>query len=502
MATTPETAVAGAVDRDSILREIQERVLWLAVYMVDYANNTRPSSGDLKIGGHQASSSSVVTVADVPLLRVHARRRPHRHQAACVARLPRDTVPARQPGARVPGLAALAPRAAGVPEPDEGPGRRRLLGGPGRTGRGRPQLRVADRDVRPRPARRGRRGRAALHQPAGRRRAGRRGRVGGDRRPRRRRGREHPVGHRPQPPEPRPRHPRHPRPGVAGDVRGQRLDGDRRQVRQAAPGRLPRAERRAAARRHRRHVQRHVPAAAQGRRPGRPRVDAPRQPLPGRPAPPAVAVGRRAARGAADEPWGPRLRGAARRLRPRRPGGGAEHTLRLHAEGLEASVHRRPPEPRRHDEQGADGEAARRAGRRQERRAGAPRPVERRRTRGQRGRGAAAGRRRGAAEHPVPGDTGRLRPRLPRRHVVAADIRPRAHRHLQEHPGRVRARRHRQPGRRELDQPGRAGSTRSGSGRATSGRSCPSTTAPGRCSGSSRTRVSTSSWASRRTTCS
>ena len=62
MATRAETAPASSVDRDSILQEIQDRVLWLAVYMVDYANNERPSTGDLKIGGHQASSSSVVTV--------------------------------------------------------------------------------------------------------------------------------------------------------------------------------------------------------------------------------------------------------------------------------------------------------------------------------------------------------------------------------------------------------------------------------------------------------
>ena len=62
MATRLETLVAGSSDRDEILQEIQDRVLWLAVYMVDYANNVRPNSGDLKVGGHQASSSSVVTV--------------------------------------------------------------------------------------------------------------------------------------------------------------------------------------------------------------------------------------------------------------------------------------------------------------------------------------------------------------------------------------------------------------------------------------------------------
>ncbi len=62
MAVGVESVVASVSDRDGVLQEIQDRVLWLAVYMVDYANNVRPNSGDLKVGGHQASSSSVVTV--------------------------------------------------------------------------------------------------------------------------------------------------------------------------------------------------------------------------------------------------------------------------------------------------------------------------------------------------------------------------------------------------------------------------------------------------------
>ncbi|MBM3933385.1 MAG: pyruvate dehydrogenase [SAR202 cluster bacterium] len=48
--------------RQKLLEEIQERVLWLAINMVDYANNVRPNPGGVKVGGHQASSSSVVTL--------------------------------------------------------------------------------------------------------------------------------------------------------------------------------------------------------------------------------------------------------------------------------------------------------------------------------------------------------------------------------------------------------------------------------------------------------
>ena len=47
---------------DNALEQIQNKVLWLAVYMVDYANKHRASVSGLKVGGHQASSSSVATI--------------------------------------------------------------------------------------------------------------------------------------------------------------------------------------------------------------------------------------------------------------------------------------------------------------------------------------------------------------------------------------------------------------------------------------------------------
>ena len=45
---------------EKILRTIEERVLWLAVRMVDYAN--RDDSTEIKVGGHQASSASLVSI--------------------------------------------------------------------------------------------------------------------------------------------------------------------------------------------------------------------------------------------------------------------------------------------------------------------------------------------------------------------------------------------------------------------------------------------------------
>ena len=62
MATNLVAPVGAASERYKILDEVQKRVLWLSVYMVDYANRVRPNPGGLKVGGHQASSASVVTI--------------------------------------------------------------------------------------------------------------------------------------------------------------------------------------------------------------------------------------------------------------------------------------------------------------------------------------------------------------------------------------------------------------------------------------------------------
>lgn len=46
----------------STLREIEQRVLWLATSIVHHANKVRPNASGIKVGGHQASSASLVTV--------------------------------------------------------------------------------------------------------------------------------------------------------------------------------------------------------------------------------------------------------------------------------------------------------------------------------------------------------------------------------------------------------------------------------------------------------
>ncbi len=44
----------------AVLERIQRKVLWLSTWMVHHANVIRPSADGTKVGGHQASSSSVV----------------------------------------------------------------------------------------------------------------------------------------------------------------------------------------------------------------------------------------------------------------------------------------------------------------------------------------------------------------------------------------------------------------------------------------------------------
>ena len=44
------------------LAEIERQVLWLSTAIVHHANRVRPNPGGLKVGGHQASSASMVSI--------------------------------------------------------------------------------------------------------------------------------------------------------------------------------------------------------------------------------------------------------------------------------------------------------------------------------------------------------------------------------------------------------------------------------------------------------
>ncbi|WP_131737616.1 transketolase-like TK C-terminal-containing protein [Actinomadura roseirufa] len=56
------TPVQPALDRDAVLRNVERRVLWLATAIIDHANRVRPNPSGLKVGGHQASSASMVSI--------------------------------------------------------------------------------------------------------------------------------------------------------------------------------------------------------------------------------------------------------------------------------------------------------------------------------------------------------------------------------------------------------------------------------------------------------
>jgi pyruvate dehydrogenase E1 component len=55
---------SGALDPETIetLESIEKRLLWLATQIVHHANNVRPNPDKSKVGGHQASTASVVTI--------------------------------------------------------------------------------------------------------------------------------------------------------------------------------------------------------------------------------------------------------------------------------------------------------------------------------------------------------------------------------------------------------------------------------------------------------
>ena len=63
-ATLPGTAEpdGGAQSDLQVLRSVESRILWLATAMIDHANRVRPNISGLKVGGHQASTASMVSI--------------------------------------------------------------------------------------------------------------------------------------------------------------------------------------------------------------------------------------------------------------------------------------------------------------------------------------------------------------------------------------------------------------------------------------------------------
>ena len=123
-------------------------MLWLAVRIVDYANRERPKGDALKVGGHQASSASMVTLMTALYLadleaedRVSVK--PHASPVLHAIEYLLGRL-----DALVPDAPARLRRAAGVPLADEGPVPGRLLDGLGRARLGGAALRRARRPLR------------------------------------------------------------------------------------------------------------------------------------------------------------------------------------------------------------------------------------------------------------------------------------------------------------------------------------------------------------------
>src|SRR5713101_9816929 len=62
----------------TILESLAQRVLWLSTYMIHHANKVRPNPDGMKVGGHQASCASVVSLMTALYF---ARLRPQDHVA-------------------------------------------------------------------------------------------------------------------------------------------------------------------------------------------------------------------------------------------------------------------------------------------------------------------------------------------------------------------------------------------------------------------------------------
>src|ERR1700684_2003288 len=59
---TTRTTIAAAPDRIALLRALERKVLWLATWTIHHANHLRENRDGLKVGGHQASCASAVTL--------------------------------------------------------------------------------------------------------------------------------------------------------------------------------------------------------------------------------------------------------------------------------------------------------------------------------------------------------------------------------------------------------------------------------------------------------
>ena len=258
MTAAPTTSTT---DRETLttLSAIERRVLWLAVRIVDYANRERPKGDALKVGGHQASSASMVTLMTALYLadlraedRVSVK--PHASPVLqaieyLLGRLDRSYL------TRLRDFGGLQSYPSRTKDPYPG----RLLDRLGRARIGCAAVRRARRPLHADAARR--LDRRPLHLAARRRRARRGQHLGGARGSADATARQRALDRRPEPAVARPGDPRDPRRRARGAVPHERLERDRAEVR-PPPARGVRARgRRRAPSPDRRDAERAVPVA-------------------------------------------------------------------------------------------------------------------------------------------------------------------------------------------------------------------------------------------------
>src|SRR4249920_1412698 len=63
---TPLATLASHAPADSsrvhLLKQLEKKLLWLSSWMIHQANHIRPNRDGLKVGGHQASCASVISI--------------------------------------------------------------------------------------------------------------------------------------------------------------------------------------------------------------------------------------------------------------------------------------------------------------------------------------------------------------------------------------------------------------------------------------------------------
>ena len=56
------TLPAAEMGRVAILKQLERKLLWLSAWMIHNANHIRPNRDGLKVGGHQASCASSISI--------------------------------------------------------------------------------------------------------------------------------------------------------------------------------------------------------------------------------------------------------------------------------------------------------------------------------------------------------------------------------------------------------------------------------------------------------